>query len=142
MNRELDALEIENIKNIAKQMTEKQHRQFLYRKAAGLGCGGMGYISEVFHVSNATLTKAKKELLTGDEWTKGSRSRAEGAGRKKAEEVHLCLGEVIVKMVYPNTYGIPTQVMKWATMSLRKIVSILKEKFNINVCHSVVQDIL
>lgn len=47
-----------------------------------------------------------------------------------------------MKIVDPNTYGIPTQVMKWTTMSLRKIVSILKEKFNINVCHSVVQDIL
>ena len=37
---------------------------------------------------------------------------------------------------------IPYQVMKWTTMSLRKIVNILNEKFNINVCHFIVQDIL
>ena len=83
MNRELSTLEIENIKNTIEQMTEKQRRQFLYRKAAELGCGGMGYISKTFHVSNATLTKAKKELASGDEWVKGERSRSEGAGRKK-----------------------------------------------------------
>lgn len=57
-------------------MTEKQRRQFLYRKADELGCGGTGYISEIFHVSNATLTKAKKELLAGDAWAKGSHSRS------------------------------------------------------------------
>ena len=32
MNRELSTLEIENIKNTIEQMTEKQRRQFLYRK--------------------------------------------------------------------------------------------------------------
>lgn len=142
MNRELSPLEIENIKDTAAQMAEKQRRQFLYRKAAELGCGGMGYISRTFHVSNATLTKAKKELLSGDEWTKGDCSRSKGAGRKKADEKHPGLQEAVLKTIDPSTYGIPTQVIKWTTMSLRKIVNVLHEKFNIDVCHSVVQDIL
>lgn len=33
-------------------------------------------------------------------------------------------------------------MIKWTTMSLRKIVDVLHEKFNIDVCHSVVQNIL
>lgn len=142
MNRELSALEIENIKKTAKQMTEKQRRQFLYRKAAELGCGGMGYIAKTFHVSNATLTRAKKELLSGDEWTKGDRSRAAGAGRKRAEEKYPDLREAILKTVDPSTYGTPAQVMKWTTMSLRKIANVLHEKYQIDVCHSVVQEVL
>lgn len=142
MKRELSPLEIENIKNTIKQMTEKQRRQFLYRKAAELGCGGMGYISRTFHVSNATLTKAKKELSSGDEWAKGERSRSEGAGRKKAGEKHPGLREAILKTVAPSTYGIPTQVIKWTTMSLGKIAGILHERFGMDVCHSVVRDIL
>ena len=63
MNRKLSPLEIENIKNTAAQMAEKQRRQFLYRKAAELGCGGMGYISRTFHVSNATLTFLRGKML-------------------------------------------------------------------------------
>lgn len=142
MIKKLSEIEISNIRATAAQMTEKQRRQFYYRKAQELGRGGIRYIAKTFHVSGATLVKAGKELANNDEWTKGDRDRVEGGGKKKASEKFSTLRETVLKIIDPVTYGIPTKVIKWTTMSLRKISDVLREEYDIDVCPSVVQDIL
>ena len=142
MEKVLSELEIENVNHTIKQMEEKQRRQFLFRKAQELGRGGLSYIADVFHVSCATLIKARKEIESGDEWIKGAPNRANGGGRKKATEKIVGLRDTILKIVDPTTYGVPTSVLKWTTMSLRKIVAVLRDNYGIKVCHSVVQRVL
>lgn len=142
MKKTLSNLEIENVNRTIGQMEEKQRRQFLFRKVQELGRGGLSYIASVFHVSCATLIKARKEIESGDEWIKDAPNRAKGGGRKKASEKIDGLRDAILKIVDPTTYGVPTSVLKWTTMSLRKIVAVLREDYGINVCHSVVQRVL
>ncbi len=142
MKRELNPVEINNIKNIAEEMDEKQRRQFYYSRAQELGRGGISYIARIFHISKMTLIKAGKELAQGKSWKKGERNRKAGGGRKKAVEKIKGLREAILKIVDPNTYGIPTKTIRWTTMSLRKIKDVLHEEYGMDVSHSVVQGVL
>lgn len=142
MVRKLSETEIFNIQATAAQMTEKQRRQFYYRKAQELGRGGVRYIARTFHVSGATLVKAGKELANNGEWKKGDGDRAKGAGKKKATEKFTTLRETVLKTIDPATYGIPTKVIRWTTMSQRKISAVLKDEYSIHVSPSVVRDIL
>ena len=137
----LSGQEIENIKILTKQMTEKERRQFLYRKAKELGHGGICYIRSTFHISSESLYHARDEIERGDIWERGSRIRAKGAGRKHIQEKYPDINSTVLSLIDPTTYGIPTKTMKWTTLSLRKISSILAEK-GIYVSHSTIQRIL
>ena len=139
--RELSDVEIYNIRETANQMEEKQRRQYLYRKAKELGRGGNAYISKQFHISTATLHKSRDEIADGDVWKKGNRNRTPGAGRKSIESKYPYIREMILAIVDPKTYGIPTKTLKWTTLSLRTISDKL-QKYDIHVSHSLVQRIL
>ena len=92
MIRELSETEISNIRSTAAQMTEKQRRQFYYRKAQELGRGGIRYIAKTFHVSGATLVKAGKDMpyLFVKSWLPNT--KINGTGTRSADDSanHVC----------------------------------------------------
>ena len=141
MMNTLSRQEIENIKVVTKQMTEKERRQFLYRKGMELGIGGLRYIRDIFHISYESLYHARDEIKRGDVWEYGSRIRAKGAGRKPIQEKYPDINRKVLSIVDPETYGTPTKTIKWTTLSLRKICDELS-KDDIIVSHSTVQKIL
>lgn len=140
--RRISKEELENIKATAAQMEEKQRRQYLYRVAESLGKGGITYIARKLHISPATLIKAKRELLTNNEWKKGDRNRAKGSGRKKTTEKIANIKEIIAGIIESSTYGTPSKILKWTTLSLRKIADLLYENYKIKVSHPVISKIL
>ena len=137
----LNEREIENIKVVIAQMREKERRQFLYRKADELGRGGLSYVRNTFQISYESLYLAKTEIDNNDIWMKDSRDRAKGAGRKCIEAKYPYIHEMVLIIVDPTTYGIPTKTLKWTTLSLRKIVDEL-EKHGVSVSHTTIKDIL
>ena len=139
--RELSEEEVVNLIIAVKQMGEKERRQFLYRKSQELGRGGLKFIRETFHISCKSLYHAKQEIEDGDIWLRGTRERVAGGGRKSIETKYPYLSEMISVIVDPATYGTPTKVIKWTTLSLRKIVNILANH-QVIVSHSTVQSVL
>ena len=140
--RRLSKTELEYIEATAMQMEEKQRRQYLYRLAESLGRGGITYIARKLHISTTTLMKAKRELANNDEWKKGDRNRSKGAGRKKITDKISNISELVLKIIESSTYGTPSKILKWTTLSLRKIAEILYEEYKIRVSHTVIGKIL
>lgn len=132
----------EQIIRTAAPMNEKQKRQYLAGEARLFGHGGISLISRITGVSRPTIIQGLKELDSGDLWERDSRIRSQGGGRKKAESEYGQLPEIIEKIIAESTYGTPSDIIKWTTLSLRKICRILKEKYHISVCHSTVQKIM
>ena len=85
MKFSLNIIEIENINIMLEGFNEKQKRQFLFLKSKEIE-NGIHYISDVFHISQITLNRAKLEIESGDIYRLNSRIRKEGGGRSLVEK--------------------------------------------------------
>ena len=85
MKFSLNTIEIENINIMLEGFNEKQKRQFLFLKSKEIE-NGIHYISDVFHISQITLNRAKLEIESGDIYRLNSRIRKEGGGRSLVEK--------------------------------------------------------
>lgn len=132
----------EQIIKIASTMSEKQKRQFLASEAALLGYGGVSLISRITGVSRITIIRGQKELKNGDIFGQNSRQRAVGGGRTNRTDKNDGLLNAIEEIVSGATYGSPMTVLKWTTLSLRKISKILEDKYFLKVSYNSVKKIL
>lgn len=132
----------EQIIKVANAMSEKQKRQYLASEAALLGYGGVSLISRVTGVSRTTIIHAMHELDNGDVFEQHGRQRAVGGGRTSHTDQNSELSNAIEEIVSGSTYGSPMTVLKWTTMSLRRISRVLKEKYFLEASYNTVKKVL
>lgn len=99
-----------------------------------------GTSRDVIRAGTAEATALAEGELSAAQFKE--RIRKPGAGRKPIDTVHPDLRDAVEQIVRDKTYGDPTQVLLWTTLSLRKIADILAEKFNIAVGKDVVARVL
>ncbi len=122
-------------------LDEKQRRLFLAAEAEAIGHGGITSVREISGASRNTISSGVLEMNQNDSPENSSsdnRIRKKGAGRKTAREKNPGLYEKIELIVREQTYGTPTKILLWTTLSLRKIASELKVRYNIDVSQNVV----
>lgn len=119
-------------------MSEKQKRQYLAGEALLLGYGGISLINRITGVSINTIRHGIAELQQGDIYECGTPERIEGGGRPKFTDTNTNVLEAIEEIVSGATYGTPTKVLVWTTLSLRKISEILENNYSIKISHTTV----
>lgn len=132
----------EQIIKIASTMNEKQKRLYLASEAQLLGYGGVSLISRITGVSRITINRGIQELANDKIAGQSSRQRAVGGGRKDSSSKDGELARAIEKIISGVTYGSPMSVLKWTTLSLRKISRILRERYSLETSYNTVRKIL
>ena len=107
-------------------MDEDQKRKFLASEAISLGRGGIQEISAISGVHRNTIATGIKELndpqFKPEENAESKRRiRAKGAGRKPITVTQPGIKDAIERLVDPETYGDPTNPLRWTTKSLRNL---------------------
>ncbi len=128
-------------------LNEKQYRQFLANEAISLGRGGRTKIGQLSGASLGTIRKGIREVEAvkngvGNDMASEGRVRKSGGGRKPAAILYPNLKNAIREIVDDKTYGNPEKVLAWTTYSLMEIAHILREKYDIQVSHTVVSSTL
>lgn len=124
-------------------LNKKQYRQFLAKEAISLGRGGRTKIDQLSGASLVTILKGIREVEAvkngiGDDVAPEWRVRKSGGGRKPAAVLYPNLKDAIQEIVDDKTYGNPEKILVWTTYSLMETACILREKYNIQVNHTVV----
>lgn len=132
----------EQILRVASTMGEKQKRQYLAGEALLLGYGGISLINRVTGVSINVIRRGIEELQQGNVYVCGGPERTEGAGRPKFTDRETGILEAIEEIVSGATYGAPSKVLVWTTLSLRKISGILESSYSIRASHVTVGKVL
>ena len=127
-----------------KSLPEKLRRLILGQEAAEYGRGGVSYIAKKYRVSRTTVTKGKKEYLSGEKYTAETGSRKAGGGRKAVTEKQPEITKLIIRMIEQENgvYGDPMSERKWTTLSERKIAGFLERNYGIRISASTVGRIL
>lgn len=125
----------EQILRVASTMGEKQKRQYLAGEALLLGYGGISLINRITGMSINAIRRGIEELQQGDIYECNGPERAEGAGRPKLTDREIGILEAIEEIVSGATYGTPSKVLIWTTLSLRKISGILESNYSIKASH-------
>ena len=132
---------------ICKGFTEKAKRLFLGRCALSMGYGGISQIAKEAKVSRPMVSRGVKEVLSGEVYKEGDRSRRPGGGRKKAEETHrknmekeagngsvpkeyFDLKKLVQSIVDSWTYGDPMSDRIYCKATLEKVRDEVMKKTN------------
>ena len=122
----MDTILTEHINRVLPWLDEDQKRKFLASEAISLGRGGIQEISAISGVHRNTIAAGVKEL--SNPGTKAPenvdakrRIRAKGAGRKPITVTQPGIKEALERLVDPETYGDPTNPLRWTTKSLRNL---------------------
>src|SRR2546421_4474213 len=105
-------------------LTEKQWRQFLAMEAQERG--SILEVARDAGVSKNTVRRGVEEIEGGDRYTKGSRQRRKGAGRKKKEGQDETLLADLEGLLDPK--GDPMSLIKWTTKSMAHLKQALQER--------------
>ena len=116
----------EHINRVLPWLDEDQKRKFLASEAISLGRGGIQEISAISGVHRNTIATGIKELRdphfkSGENAESKRRIRAKGAGRKPITVTQPGIKDAIERLVDPETYGNPTNPLRWTTKSLRNL---------------------
>lgn len=129
-------------------LNEYQRRIFLASLASSLGWGSASEISDYTGVSMTTLKKGKDEIesLMKDPKARPkaddtARVRAEGGGRKKAEEKDPNVRRDLIELLDGNIIGDPESPLTWTTLSTRTLSEKLKAEGH-DVSHAKVSRML
>lgn len=127
-----------------KSLPEKLRRLVLGEEAIEYGRGGVSQIAKKYNVSRTTVTKGKKEYLSGEKYTPETASRKPGGGRKPMTEKYPEITDIIIRMIEQENgvYGYPMSERKWTTLSERKIAEFLQKDHGIKVSSDTVGRIL
>lgn len=109
-------------------LNEKQRRFFLAKYSECIGYGSASEISDLTGVSQRTISSAKKEFSDAvcDPESRPSvssegRIRAPGGGRKSSVETYPGLEGFMTCLLEHKQLGIPTDTLKWTTLSAMDI---------------------
>lgn len=129
----MDVKLYEHIQRVLPWLDESQKRKFLASEAISLGRGGIKEISALSGVHRNTIATGIKELTDQntnmpEEAEDKRRIRAKGAGRKPITITQPGIKEALEKLVDPETYGDPTNPLRWTTKSLRNLQEELQKE--------------
>jgi transposase len=127
-------------------LDEQNKRLFAGSEALAIGEGGISIVSRATGMSRDTISKACKELLSGNVGTSeipipDGKIRAPGGGRKKVVDKDPTLVSDLEELIEPTSRGDPQSPLRWTSKSLRKLAEELK-KMGHNVTYSRVADML
>ena len=108
-------------------LSERQRRIWLGAEARELGSSGVRIVAEAVRVSPDTVRRGRDELDDPDSLAVG-RSRAPGAGRKRAEEFQPGLVAALDLLVEPESRGDPMTPLRWTIKSLRTLAAELQSQ--------------
>lgn len=108
-------------------LTELQRRLFLGAEAAELGSNGVRIVAQETGTSADTVRRGRAEI-TGGQVPAVGRSRKPGGGRKRAEAHDDQLIDALDKLIEPTTRGDPESLLRWTTISTRKLAAALQEQ--------------
>lgn len=128
---------------INKYSDEQQKRIYFAAIASVYGWGGETHIQKLTGAALSTLHRGKEDIKNLDKIDNG-RVRRPGGGRKSFVENNPNICRWIEEIVDGATYGDPSKVIHWVstTLSLRKIVDILRQKHNVSISHVKVKQLL
>jgi hypothetical protein len=108
-------------------LTERQRRVWLGAEARELGPSGVRVVAGAVRVSPDTVRRGRDELDDPQPLEVG-RSRAPGAGRKRAEERDPSLADALDQLVDPQSRGDPMTPLRWTCKSLRTLAGELRSQ--------------
>ena len=117
---ELDAPTIQRIETVLPMLDESQRRRYLAAEANSLGRGGVGAVARAAGVSQSTVSAGRRELADPSTVPEG-RVRRPGGGRKPVEEEQPGIAEALERLVDGDSYGDPSNPLRWTTRSLRNL---------------------
>ena len=135
-------------------LNEKQKRIFVGIIANAIGYGGIETVKDMTGKSRTTIAAGASEVkaaATVSDATKKTdsvkpngapRLRKPGGGRKSAVSKNPDLPKWIEEIIDNSTYGVPTKVLRWTTMSLRKIAEQVNTDHNVKISQNIVSDVL
>ncbi|WP_432129391.1 ISAzo13 family transposase [Streptomyces sp. bgisy082] len=108
---------------ILPHLDERRRRLYLASEAAAIGHGGIALVAAASGTSTATVARGVTELAGDPVPTR--RVRAAGAGRKPLTVTDPGLLAALEALIEPHTRGDPVSPLRWTTLSLRALASIL-----------------
>ncbi len=109
-------------------LDERQRRVLLGAEARTIGRGGIAAVARAAGVSEATVSKAVKELDAPGEALPVGRARRKGGGRKPLVETDPGLVDALETLVDPATRGDPESPLRWSSKSTRELADALDEQ--------------
>lgn len=117
------------IHHFVEQLDEKQRRLFLGLEAVRLGYGGRKRLGEEFGTSYDVIARGEKELRCPDLLPDGQRVRHGGAGRRRVEDEHPEILEVLESIMKGHIAGDPMNAsVRWTDLSTPMIQEKLAEE--------------
>ncbi len=138
---------IENIYNdVHPFLNERQKRILAGSIADACGFGGIKKVCAISGLDYKTIKSGISDKTNKpeqwneypEEYTSEKGIRRKGAGRPGIEKKYPEITEKIKFILENNTCGNPEQILVWTNLSLRQIVQILEEKYNIKTNKNVV----
>lgn len=127
---------------ILQYMGEKLARFFLAAAAIELGNGAITWLSEATGVARSTIRHGINDLKAGSEGKLPmelmDHDRRGGGGRTAYEKKFPTFKDSLKEILEGYTYGTPMNVLLYTTQSERKIASILKDDYGLDVSYSTV----
>lgn len=144
MNRKLNEAEEEIMRNLYNSLNEKDRRRFAGFEALRFGYGGQGYIADVLGCSRNTVSKGAQEVSGLTQREVAGRIRKLGGGRKSYEENWGAERDAkFLEVLKEHTAGDPMdEKVRWTNLTLKEIVSALREDHSIRVSKHVVRQLL
>ncbi len=121
----------EKYDSIKAQLNERSRRTWAAAEAISIGHGGIEIISKVTGLSRNTISRGKKEIISGKDYSSdpnAGRIRKKGGGRKCLEDIDAGLVVELDKLIEPETRGDPESPLRWTTKSTRNLADTLTEK--------------
>jgi len=113
-------------------LNEKGKRLWAAIEATSYGRGGFNAVCLATGLSTATLSKGIKELQAGS-YSKNSRVRAPGGGRRKLSKKYPGLLNSLEQLVDPTAKGNPESHLRWTNKSVRHLSeALMKQGYKIS----------
>ncbi len=131
------------MKKFYNSLNEKDRRRYAGIEALKLGQGGRNYIARILGCSRRTVNTGAKEVsgLSGKEVYE--RIRKPGGGRKSYQTHWVEIDERFLQVLRDHTAGDPMdETVRWTNLSLKEIVTALREDHGIRVSKWVVRKLL
>lgn len=125
-------------------LSERQSRLVAAKFAMGYGHGGIVKVAKASGLSRKTIEKGVHELRDGpfNQKLSENRSRRPGGGRKKEEDKHPELPEILQSILDGNTYGDPMRTLFHTSISTYKAAAILRDEYGISVSEDTVSRLM
>ena len=133
----------EVIRTMFPLLSEAHRRLLAGSLAKGYGYGGEKIVRDYTNLSAPTMSKAAREIETGDYGhVEEGRSRKKGGGRKNVLREQDGLLDFIDLLLQENTYGNPMSVVSYTSLSMRDIAKAVFNEKGIKISQNIVSNAL